>query len=428
MSAPNQTERDLLAAILRNPDLLSEADRLRGEDLETRAHGLTLDAMRAVQASGALLDHRTLRLELERGGNLVAVGGPAFIGELITGDVRLESVRRFVEALADEALRRRASRLCSELRERLEDCDAKAGAALSEGIAKLARLADGGSGSTSCEGADLLRACTGAVESLLGEGLGRSTGFPGLDALGVRLVPGEVVVIAAGTSRGKSALGAQIALRVAKDGGRAMFASLEMSREQTLRRFVAHEAGIPLDVMRLNASNPALLAKLTGAASRVSRSGLIVADLSRDSRLSRLIASAQAAKARGGLDALVIDYLGLLNLDGPRGRASRYETMTELSREVKLAALRLGLAVVLLAQFSREPEKRESGRPQLSDLRDSGAIEQDADAAILIHRAAGSLDGALLVAKNRNGPLGEVPIVFDGALFTFREREDERAA
>jgi replicative DNA helicase len=422
VSAPNQTARDLLAAILRNPDLLSEADRLRAEDLETRAHGLTLDAMRAVQASGALLDHRTLRLELERGGNLVAAGGNAFIGELITGDVRLESVRPFVDALAEDSLRRRASRACSDMRERLEDGDAKAGAVVSEGIAALSRLAEGGSESTSCEGAALLRACTGAVETLLsGEGLGRSTGFPGLDALGVRLSRGEVTVIAAGTSRGKSALGAQIAYHVAKDGGRAAFASLEMSQSQTLRRFVALEARVPLDVMRANAESAAMVQKLTRASSRVANSGLIVVDLSRDSRLSRLIASAQAAKARGGLDVLVIDYLGLLNLDGPRGRASKYETITELSREVKLAALRLGVAVILLAQFSREPEKREGGRPQLSDLRDSGAIEQDADAVVLIHRAALSMEGALLVAKNRNGPLGEVPITFDGATFAFRE-------
>lgn len=420
----HQTERDLLAALLGNPDLLGEADRLRPEDFDTRAHALTFEAMRAVQASGAMLDHRTLRLELERGGKLAAVGGPPFLGELITGFARLESVGRFVDAVATASLRRQGLSVCSELGARLGEVDEKPGAALSEGIAKLSRLAEGGGESTSCEGAGLLKACTEAVESLLsGEGVGRSTGFQGLDALGVMLAPGEVTVIAAGTSRGKSALGGQIALHVAKNGGRAMFASLEMSRKQTLRRFVAHEARLPLDVMRANAHSAAMLQRLTVAASRVASSGLIVADLSRDSRLSRLIASAQAAKARGGLDVLVIDYLGLLNLDGPRGRASKYETVTELSREVKLAALRLNVAVVLLAQFSREPEKREGGRPQLSDLRDSGAIEQDADAAILIHRAAGSLEGALLVAKNRNGPLGEVPTVFDGATFSFREAE-----
>lgn len=426
----HQTERDILGALLGNPDLLGEAERLRAEDFDLRAHALTFEAMRAVQASGASLDHRTLRLELERGGNLAAVGGAPFLGELITGFARLESVGRFVEVIAAESLRRQAVRACSETGARLSEGDEKPGAVISEGIAKLSRLAEGGAESTSCEGAGLLRACTQAFESLLsGEGAGRSTGFRGLDALGVMLTPGEVTVIAAGTSRGKSALGGQIALHVAKNGGRAMFASLEMSREQTLRRFVAHEARLPLDVMKANAQSALMLQRLTSAASRVASSGLIVADLSRDSRLSRLIASAQAAKARGGLDVLVIDYLGLLNLDGPRGRASKYETITDLSREVKLAALRLGVAVVLLAQFSREPEKREGGRPQLSDLRDSGAIEQDADAAILIHRAAASLEGALLVAKNRNGPLGEVPITFDGALFAFRELEGgERAA
>ncbi len=425
----HQTERDLLGALLGNPDLLEEAARLRVEDFGLRAHALTLEAMRAVHASGALLDHRTLRLELERAGNLAAVGGAAFVGDLITGFARLDSVARFVDVIAAESLRRQAVRACSELGARLSGDDATTMAALSEGIANLSRIAEGGTESSSCEGAGLLRACTQAVESLLsGEGAGRSTGFRGLDALGVMLTPGEVTVIAAGTSRGKSALGGQIALHVAKDGGRAMFASLEMSREQTLRRFVAHEARLPLDVMKANAQSAAMLQRLTSAASRVASSGLIVADLSGDSRLSRLIASAQAAKARGGLDVLLIDYLGLLTLDGPQGRASRYDAVTELSRQVKIAAGHLKVAVILLAQFSREPEKREGGRPQLSDLRDSGAIEQDADAAILIHRAAGSLEGALLVAKNRDGPLGEVPIEFDGAVFAFREPDADQAA
>jgi replicative DNA helicase len=197
-----------------------------------------------------------------------------------------------------------------------------------------------------------------------------------------------------------------------------------MSQVQTLRRFVSHEARVPLDLMRRNADNPAAVERLTLAASRVAGSGLIVADLSRDTRLSRLIGSAQAAKSRGGLDVLVLDYLGLVTLDGSRRGASRYEVTTELSREVKLAALRLRVAVVLLVQLSREPERREGGKPQLSDLRDSGAIEQDADAVILIHRLATSSEGAFLVAKNRNGPCGEVPITFDGATFTFRERTE----
>ncbi len=418
----DRIELDLLAALVANGELVPEAGGLTGEHFTHVAHVLTLEALRAIYGAGVPVDARTLRSELERTGNLAVVGGPAFIGSLVNGFPRLQSLRPLLAPIEEASMKRTAGVVCSDLRVELDEEEVKPGEAIARAVAKLSRLAEGGTEATSCEGADLLRACTGALESLLsGKGAGVSTGVPSLDALGVTLTPGEVTVLAAGTSRGKSAAGAQIAYSVAKGGARAMFASLEMSRAQTLRRFVAHEAGIPLDVMRANATDPEMVQRLTRAASRVSSSGLIVADLTRDTRLSRLIASAQAAKARGGLDVLVIDYLGLLNLDGARGRSSRYEITTELSREVKLAALRLNLATVLLVQFSREPEKREGGRPQLSDLRDSGAIEQDADTVLLIHRGAGSIEGALIVAKNRNGPLGEVPVSFDGATFTFRQ-------
>lgn len=422
MRPHRQTERDLLAAILRKPELIVEAQSLDPSDFGLEANGVVFGAMRAVCDRGATLDHRTLRLQLEQIGKLEVIGGWPAISELIDSDQPLLGAGPFVQAIREASVKRRAFDVVERFHNDLL-VPGSAAEAISQTVADLSKLADGGSEATLCEGAGLLRESTRAVETLLsGDGLGRSTGFLELDRLNLRLVPGEVIVIAAGTSRGKSALGAQIAYHVAKNEGRAAFVSLEMSKVQTLRRFVALEARVPLDVMRANADSAPMAQKLTRALSCIGSSRLIVADLSRDSRLSRVVASAQAAKARGGLDVLVIDYLGLLNLDGPRNRASRYEVVTELSREVKLAALRLNVAVILLAQFSREPEKREGGRPQLSDLRDSGAIEQDADAVILIHRAALASEGALLVAKNRNGPLGEVPITFDGPIFTFREQ------
>lgn len=425
-----QAELDLVRAFLWTPGLLSDTEGLTPEHFGEPLARAVYRAMESLHSAEAQLDPRTLRVELERTGVLEALGGWAVVGlSLVDSHKRLESIEPLVSAIKDAALKRRAVAAVETFHRDILAPGSPADA-ITRTVAELSRLAEGGPDATACEGAGLLRACTGAVETLLsGDGSGLSTGFRGLDGLNVTLNRGEVMVIAAGTSRGKSALGAQIAYGAAKDGARSMFASLEMSQTQTLRRFVSHEARVPLDLMRRNADNPAAVERLTRAASRIAESGLIVADLSRDTRLSRLVASAQAAKSRGGLDVVVLDYLGLLTLDGSRRGASRYEVTTELSREVKLASLRLGVAVVLLVQLSREPERREGGKPQLSDLRDSGAIEQDADVVILIHRAATSSEGALLVSKNRNGPCGEVPVTFDGATFTFRERlADHRAA
>lgn len=423
----HEDESTLLGLILENPALLADAGSLEPRDFVAAEHGRALEAMRAVQTAGHGLDALTLKAELQRAG----LEKPGALLAALMGTPRRDTLEPFLSRVRDSATRRRALTLLGDVREELSSETCEALESVSRAIERFGGLFDSRREErTTVEGAALRSAASRAVESWMSpSGQGLSTGFPGLDRLDVRLVEGEVIVLAAGTSKGKSALAGQIAYTVAKGGARVLFVSGEMSEAQMLRRFVAYEGGVALGNMRRFREDSGMLQRISGAIGRLPK-GLIVADMTRDTRLSRIVTEAQSAKTRGGLDVLVIDYLGLLRLDDERGGMSPYERVTRLSREVKLAAARLGVGVLLLAQLSRLPERREGGDtgPLLSDLRDSGAIEQDADSVVMIHRKSEETEGKLLVRKNRNGRLGAVDIVFFGDTFKTVERSEEEPA
>lgn len=422
----------LLGLLLANPTLLPEAAGVEASDLPAKAHARALEAIRRISQAGHELDLLSLRAELAAE-EWKPEDLSSFLEALIAP--RRETLEPFLTRVLDAAMARRALRIFVDTREELTAGELRAGEAVARAVERLSRLAETREGASLVEGAEMMREAGAAMESWMDpQGGGLSTGFTGLDRLGVRLSVGDVVILAGATSKGKSAIAGQIAYNVARAGSRVLFVSGEMSLAQMLRRFVSHEARHSLGTIKRNRDERKMLSDVTAAIARLPP-GLVIADATRDTRLSRIVTDAQAAKARNpaGLQVLVLDYLGLLRLDDERGSITPYERITRLSREVKLAAGRLGVAVLLLAQLSRISSRREdqNSGPQLSDLRDSGAIEQDADSVVMIHRPAAEdglpVEGRLIVRKNRNGPLGEVPIVFDGATFTTWEKDTEEA-
>lgn len=402
----------LLAGILRTPGRIFDAGPLeRGDFIDPKAWAI-LEAARRVAAGGNQIGPERVEMELRRDPATLEALGPGFLAGLAQraqGDVG-EHVDRIMGA----SLRRKALAALDRARVELEGDEPGAVDRAVSSLLKAAAPRDGRALAT--EGEALERAIIEAMSDTEAGGL--STGFLGLDRLDVRISPGKVIVLAAPTSIGKSAMASQMVVNVAQDGGRALLGSLEMSKREILRRMVQQTARIPSEFLA-SASRE----RIAGAARRVSSSGLGIADLCGDSRLETLVSVAQAFKARGGLDLLAIDYLGLLRLSGPR--RSQYETVCETTRAIKQLAGSLGCGILLLAQLNRQPSAREDSRPRLSDLRDSGSVEQDADVVLLIHRERGALEGTLIVEKNRGGPTGDVRIMFDGPCCYFSE-PDER--
>lgn len=242
------------------------------------------------------------------------------------------------------------------------------------------------------------------------------------------LFPGELVILAARTSCGKSSLAMQVSEYVVQTAGAALFVSLEMSAVELITRTMAGDAAISSVDIRSGSISDAELDRLVEAGEKAKQLPLFVLDPPRCTT-AEVRKAAKRIQRTHGLSLLVVDYLTLL---APAStKAQRHEQVGELTRDLKAIARDLSVPVLCLAQLSREAESSKTGKPKLSHLRESGSIEQDADMVLLIHRPElNSPEAAdvknvveLLVAKNRNGPCAEFELFFDAARTRFTPLE-----
>ncbi|MFK4705804.1 replicative DNA helicase [Roseateles asaccharophilus] len=257
-----------------------------------------------------------------------------------------------------------------------------------------------------------------AERSAYGKPVGVSTGFPELDALLACLAPGQVIVVGARPGVGKTAFALSMSLYAALAGTNVLFCSLEMKAEELSKRTMAMVAGVNSHALRLGALSEQDWEALADAATTLLDVPLNVVDLP-SVNLQALVALARRMKREGRLDLLVVDYVQLLN-SGLR-HASREQEVAAVSRGLKLLAMLLEIPVVVLSQLNRGIESRMDKRPQKSDLRESGALEQDADVIMFVHREgaqAAHNDGGhmgmepaeIIVEKQREGPPGIVEL------------------
>lgn len=250
---------------------------------------------------------------------------------------------------------------------------------------------------------------------------GLMTGMPVLDGYLGGLLPGELVCLGARPGVGKSALALQVADAVAEAGRKVLFVSLEMSADEIAKRLLVGRSGVPNRRLKANRLTGDDGARLHAAADAVRPLPLLLCD---DPNTSADDVAADARRlARGGdLALVVVDYLQLLRPRNDRQR--RHEQVADMSRRLKLAAKAAGVPVLMLSQLSRAPED-ENRPPRLSDLRESGSIEQDCDVVLFLHRTtdvrADREPVDLLVAKQRNGMTGEIRLEYDGPQFRFSE-------
>jgi replicative DNA helicase len=418
-------ERSVLGAILlsdRSLYALVIEEGLRPEDFYRDRHHEIYAAMLALYEESEPVDVLTLKDRLHQIGRLEAVGGTLAVEELTSAVPAAGHARRYAQIVRENALLRRLLGASYEIQSSILDHEApprelveKAEKAMLE-VARDDRHQD----FRSIE--DILHEELDKLHRLSREGTsltGTPSGFKDLDEITGGFQAGNLIIIAARPAMGKSALVCNIAENAAVDHGRpvALF-SLEMAEAELAQRFVASRARITGDELRKGRVAEQRWPKILDASQRLAVAPLWVDDSS-DVGLLELRAKARRLHTQcdGGLALIIVDYLQLMRTESRYD--SRVTAVGELSRGLKILARELGVPVIALSQLSRAVEQRSPKKPQLSDLRESGNLEQDADLVMFIYRdeyyepeseRPGEAD--LIIAKHRNGATGEVTLTF----------------
>jgi replicative DNA helicase len=422
-----EAERSILGAILLDNSLYDQAaENLTPDDFSLDAHRRVYSRMRDLQETGRPVDMITLVEELDRRKEVEAIGGVAYLSSLIDGVPDRPSIEHYVRIVRNKALLRGLINLAQNaIAEAIEHSD-EAEEVLGRAEQAIFQLSENRIGQGFMNIPSIIKASFGSLEELYARGqeiTGLATHYTLLDKLTSGLQPSDLIIIAARPSMGKTALAMNIAENAAVLDGKVVGVfSLEMSREALLMRMLASHAQVDSKDLRQGFLTKDDMRKLTRATEQLSHSKLFIDD-SPGISVSEMRAKARRLRQTEGLDLLIVDYLQLMSAVPIGGKRfeNRTQEVSAISRGLKALAKELKVPVVALSQLSRAPESRGGDhRPQLSDLRESGSIEQDADVVAFIFREEvykkddPDLDGIaeLIVAKQRNGPTDMIKMAF----------------
>ena len=421
-------ERAVLGSIMIDPAALSEIrEVLQPEDFYAERHAHIYRAATALDARGEPIDEVTLHAQLERGPGLGRAGGVDYISELTLAVPTAASVRYWADIVINHSLRRRLITAGSEVSRLGYDNAVSASDAIELSEQRIFQISQSRKGTEALHIAGLVHETWAMLEDRLQRKElinGVRTNYARLDGLTQGLQPQELVILAARPSVGKTSFALNIA-RNAAVLARVPVAifSLEMSRQALAQRLICSEAMVNSHVLRTGQASQLDFQRIAAAMDKLTQAELWIDDTPRLS-IATLRARARRMKSQHQIGLVIIDYLQLMQ--GGR-QESRVQEVSDISSGLKAVAKELELPVLALSQLSRASEQRNDKRPQLSDLRDSGAIEQDADVVLFLFREGmhkPDVDRArteLIVAKNRNGPVGDIDLVFNAEQTTFRE-------
>ena len=424
-------ERSVLGAILLDNNALNTAiESLRAEDFFLDQHRRVFTQMIALGEAQQAIDLITLTEELHRRGDLEASGGAPYLASLADGMPKVSNVEHYARIVKEKAMLRNLIHTTHNIQQRAFEGEDGADMILDNAESSIFLLAEDRVKAGLIPVKDIVRDNFERLEKIFKEGksiTGIPTGYVELDKLTSGLQPSELLILAARPSQGKTALALNLAENIAIRAGQpvAIF-SLEMSKESLLQRLVASVAQIDAHKFRTGHLSRTDWTGMTDALGTISNAPLWVDDAGSISVLE-IGAKARRLKRDKGLSLLIVDYLQLITARGRFG--NRQEEVASISRGLKGLAKELQIPVLVLSQLTRAPERDERG-PQLSDLRESGAIEQDADVVMFIYRPHFFKAGAspeereeteLRIAKQRNGPTDNVKFVFRSRLTRFEE-------
>ncbi|MDQ1343689.1 MAG: replicative helicase [Patescibacteria group bacterium] len=428
-------ERGVLGSILIDKDgIIQVSGLLSPTDFYDNAHTLVYDAMLDLFAANRPIDLLTVRELLDDRGKLDSVGGNAYLLELSNSIFTSSNIYQYAQIVKHKSVLRRLIKAGSDILAYGYDEESDLSTLLEKGEQALFSVTQTFIQNKLVHIKDIINlryeefaeihenpdyAKSGAI----------NTGFAGIDAKLGGLKPGDMVILAARPSMGKTALTLNMAQNIAEGGKNVAIFSLEMSKEQLTDRLIAATMGVDSWKLHKGELEDEEFAKMGDALERLSRANIYIDD-SPGGNLMEIKSKARRLKMEAGVDFLVIDYLQLMGGNNPMNRV---QEISEISRGIKSLARELQVPVLALSQLSRAVESRTTKEPILSDLRESGSIEQDADVVMMIYRedyydefTENKGVTNVFVRKNRNGPVGQADLKFEKRFQKFYDLETKR--
>lgn len=432
MPASIEAERSILGAILLDNLAYNEAaETLRVDDFYLDSHRRLFGRIMDLMETSRPVDIITLTEELSKKKEVESVGGVAYISSLTDGLPRRPSIAQYVRIVRDKALLRSLISACSSAMARAADQADPAEEIIDAAESAIFQISENRIGQGFLGIPEIVKGSFGSIDALYERGqriTGLETHYEKLDEITSGLQPSDLIIIAARPSMGKTAFAINIAENAAVRSGKTVgIFSLEMSREALVLRMLSSQAHVDSHKLRTGFLSRDDRQKLVSALNSLAEAKIFIDDTPGISLTEMRAKSRRLAQNNGGkLDLIVVDYLQLMS---GGGGGKRYENRTQevsaVSRGLKALAKEMRAPVIALSQLSRAPESRGKGehRPQLSDLRESGSIEQDADVVAFIFReeyymrkdeVPPEVEGVaeIIIAKQRNGPTGSVKLAF----------------
>jgi replicative DNA helicase len=416
-------EQGVLGGMLLSKDAIADVvEVLRISDFYRPTHATIFDVTTELYGRGEPADTLSVAAELHRRGELDRVGGAPYLHTLVDSVPTAANAGYYAQIVAEKAVRRRLVEAGMRVTQLGYNESSEVEEAVDRAQAEVFAVTERRTSDDFLALEQLINPTLEEMESIAnrdGSLTGVPTGFADLDQLTNGLHPGQLIVVAARPAMGKSTLALDFARAASIKHNRASVVfSLEMSRTEIVMRLLSAESRVHLQNMRSGKMTDDDWARLAQRIGEVTSAPLFIDD-SPHVTLMELRSKCRRLKQRHALSLVVVDYLQLMT---PTKRLdSRQQEVSEMSRSLKLLAKELEVPVIALSQLNRAAETRADKKPQLSDLRESGAIEQDADVVVLLHRedmyepeSARAGEADFIVAKQRNGPTGTVTVAFQG--------------
>jgi replicative DNA helicase len=410
-------EAQLLGAVLRDEDAFADvALMVTVEDFRSHGHRAIWSALADLFQDGKRIEATTLAEELLRRGQIEDVGNYAYVGKLLDLSPTSAYAVQHARMVRKHALLRRLAAAGHAIAYDAENPADDAEVVLEKCENRILSISELGSEGQTFAAQQVVAETLQRIDARAQKDRGLAgigTGFIDLDRLTAGLQSSELIVLAARPSIGKTALGLAIAANVLRADVPVFFASLEQARHELIERLLIAEAKVDGQRIRRGCLSEEEMDHIAKASETIGSWPLFIDDASRQSML-RIGANARRHKRKHGVGLVVVDYLQLI--DPENRRDPRHEQVGNVSRRLKGLARELCLPVLALAQLNRASEDRTGQRPRLSDLRESGSIEADADVVLLLHQMADKTNELdVILAKQRNGPVGDVTLFFDRA-------------
>lgn len=441
-----EAEQAVLGAMLIDKEAISKVSEiLTSTDFYRESHRVIFNAMLELYNKNEAVDMVTVTEILKRDNKLEDIGGIAYITSLANAVLTAANIKFHADIVAEKSVLRQLVRVSTEIAAMGYEGNEDIGTMLDTAESRILEISNRKKKADFTPIYDVLMESVQNIEKLLtnkGGLTGLPTGFTDLDKLTSGLQASDFIILAARPSMGKTALALNIVQNVAlrahkKVGGEprsVAFFSLEMSKEQLVNRMLCAEAGIDSQRLRIGEMGDKDWNSLWTACDAMSKAKIYIDDTAGITAMD-MRSRARRLKAEHGLDLIIVDYLQLMQGSGRRNNSGdRQQEVSEISRSLKALARELNVPVLALSQLSRGVEARQVKRPMLSDLRESGSLEQDADIVAFLYREdyynpnTENKHTELIIAKHRNGPVETVNLFFYKQFTKFRDlsnRENE---